>query len=438
MRRSYPLWFLIAAALIFGPAGWRMLTWQRFQPQVVVDELAQEGKILFIHEWEANDPLCSDGNGLGPVYNAKSCAACHHQGGIGGSGGVEHNVTTFLVKWPNGAPKAQGVIHAFATSAEHQETLALVDRALPAISQPTLAQITPRDPMQRLLPRPNAAQPFSIPNNVELSQLNTPALSGAGLIDSIPERAIIANAHQQKARNAMRPAGDPTMPVGRVARLADGRIGRFGWKARIASLSDFVQTACANELGLGNPGHAEPQSLAMPGLIPGSLDLTQMQCDQLTAFVAALPRPVERSPEGPGRPTKVHTGKVLFSKIGCADCHTPSLGSVDGLYSDLLLHRMGSELQGGNGSYGGSTPTPTAPGNTGSIASAPLPDEWRTPPLWGVADSAPYMHDGRAATLEEAIQLHGGQGAAAAERFQVLKASEKEQIIAFLRSLRVS
>ena len=65
-----------------------------------------------------------------------------------------------------------------------------------------------------------------------------------------------------------------------------------------------------------------------------------------------------------------------------------------------------------------------------------MPSEWRTPPLWGVADSAPYLHDGRAATLEEAIRLHSGQGARSAGNFAGLKSAEKAQLIAFLKALR--
>ena len=66
----------------------------------------------------------------------------------------------------------------------------------------------------------------------------------------------------------------------------------------------------------------------------------------------------------------------------------------------------------------------------------PRPDEWRTPPLWGVADSAPYLHDGRASTLEEAIRLHGGQGADASQRFAQSSPAEQAQLIAFLKTLR--
>ena len=95
-------------------------------------------------------------------------------------------------------------------------------------------------------------------------------------------------------------------------------------------------------------------------------------------------------------------GRRLFAEVGCASCHTPSLGEVRGIYSDLLLHDMGQTLSDSGEYYG--IDGPDSPGG-------PSPGEWRTPPLWGFRDSGPYLHDGRAQTLEEAVALHGGQAA---------------------------
>jgi CxxC motif-containing protein (DUF1111 family) len=136
-------------------------------------------------------------------------------------------------------------------------------------------------------------------------------------------------------------------------------------------------------------------------------------------------------PSAPFGPERAEAGKKLFQTIGCADCHTPRVGSVEGIYSDLLLHRMGQDLEGG-GSYGDRpVPLPDIPPDSG-----PEPGEWRTPPLWGVADSAPYLHDGRAATLEEAIRMHAGQGARAAVRFIKLSEAEQAQLVVFLKTLQ--
>src|SRR5262249_20205608 len=134
-----------------------------------------------------------------------------------------------------------------------------------------------------------------LPRGVTVSQLNTPALFGAKMIDDLPEGAILANEKAQRLRYAMAPAGGTTYPVGRATRTASGKIGRFGWKAQTPSLAAFVRAACANELGLSNPSSAQPVSLRNNGYQAPGLDLTDMQCDQLTAFVGSLDRPIEQA-----------------------------------------------------------------------------------------------------------------------------------------------
>src|SRR5262249_19943231 len=235
----------------------------------------------------------------------------------------------------SGEPARQGVIHAHATHPSLQETLSLVDPSLPAISQPRLNQL--------IVLRGDGRQCVSMPANVQFSQRNTPALFGSKLIDEVPDRVLIAQERREQMRWGVANAVDETRPVGRVARLSDRRIGKFGWKGQSASLSDFVQAACANELGLGNPGQAQPRSLAKPSHEPAGLDLTQEQCDQIAAFCASLSRPIERFKE---ELTNAEAGKRTFTRLGCADCHAPNLGSIEGLYSDLLLHRMGKDLVG--------------------------------------------------------------------------------------------
>jgi CxxC motif-containing protein (DUF1111 family) len=212
--------------------------------------------------------------------------------------------------------------------------------------------------------------------------------------------------------------------------MADGRIGRFGWKAQTVSLIQFVRAACANELGLGNPGQAQPQPLGNAGYRPTGFDLTLVQCDQLAEFIGSLPRPMERTPHDPDARREAQAGKSLFVQIGCADCHTPDVGRVRGLYSDLLLHRMGQELEGGGDYNDRPLEEPSFAPGTG-----PHPTEWRTPPLWGVARSAPYLHDGRAETLESAIRLHGGQGSRSAQQFASLKVEKQHQLVVFLKTL---
>jgi hypothetical protein len=119
-------------------------------------------------------------------------------------------------------------------------------------------------------------------------------------------------------------------------------------------------------------------------------------------------------------------GRLLFAEVGCAGCHAPSLGRVRGIYSDLLLHDMGRSLSDSGMYYGFQ--------DTGS-PTGPRSNEWRTPPLWGYRDSGPYLHDGRAQTLEETVALHGGQGSRSAKKFFDLSPQQQMQIETFLKSL---
>jgi CxxC motif-containing protein (DUF1111 family) len=269
-----------------------------------------------------------------------------------------------------------------------------------------------------------------------LSERNTTPLFGSGLIDAIPDVVIEAAAAAQ--------AGSKTFPEihGRVSRLADGRIGRFGWKGQIASLKDFVLTACAVELGLEVPGHHQSlDPLAVEKKAPG-VDLSAHECAALTSFVAVLPAPVERAPGTKGEKEQIAAGRSLFASIGCASCHRPEMGTVAGLYSDLLLHDMGSTL-GDVGSYRSSGSSIGAntiasrqnqPDARSGIGEANR-QEWRTPPLWGIRDSGPYLHDGRATTLDQAIAIHGGEGQESAQAFASLEPKEKSVLITFLKSL---
>jgi CxxC motif-containing protein (DUF1111 family) len=236
------------------------------------------------------------------------------------------------------------------------------------------------------------------------------------LIDSIPIEALREAAFHS----------DPEVK-GRVNYLKDGRVGRFGWKAQTPSLKDFVESACALELGLEVPTqHQARPPLDFSRREPG-LDLTQQECDALTAFVAGLPAPIERRvPVGGEEGPDLAAGRELFARVGCAACHLPKLGPVEGLYSDLLLHDMGTDLADSGSSYGA-----TGSSSTEGARS----QEWRTPPLWGFRDSGPYLHDGRAETLEEAVALHGGQGERSARQFFELKPRERLQLQTFLNSL---
>jgi CxxC motif-containing protein (DUF1111 family) len=126
-------------------------------------------------------------------------------------------------------------------------------------------------------------------------------------------------------------------------------------------------------------------------------------------------------------------GKKLFELVGCALCHTPDIGGVTGVYSDFMLYDIVSlppHVNAGAG-YGERFVPPED-----RKSKEPLPTEWKTPPLWGVADSAPYFHDGGSPTLHDAIQRHQGDAILVTEAYNKLDPGQQQAILDFLRTLR--
>ncbi len=445
----------------------------------------KEGRELFVRDWSRSDSKpAPGGDGLGPMYNDVSCVACHEQGGTGGGGPIQKNVRLLHLVAASGAP-----LRTTVTSEASQKTRLQVHPDLSGVTslvlhrhqfkdgaeladyQHWLGQRLPRRLVDRTThlplvgdalnafvnhPQRNPLDLMSIFYRAEglpvrMTERNTPALFGAGLIDSIPDAVIVEQAERQKKHNA-------PLITGRVPTNASGAVGRFGWRGQVSSLREFVMTACSVELGLNVPEHQQARPVVMRekfmeavgvnGEQRGSdpkLDLTQEQCNSLTEYVANLPAPQMARSDNLNQAKVIQRGSVLFEKVGCAICHVQDVGPVAGLFSDLLLHDMGPNLSDplpaipelderispGNGSaYGQSIRIELVKNITTNIHQ-----EWRTPPLWGVGNSAPYLHDGRAVTLEQAIQMHGGEGQRAAEAFRSLKHDERTDLLVFLRSL---
>ena len=308
-------------------------------------------------------PMSHGGDGLGPVYNETSCVACHGQGAPGGAGPENKNVVLVTASL-TGPDKAKDldqihpgfrngrstVLHRYGTDPRYGVMAETVLRLQPRRLAKALARIRSTSrirgaqqqttPDQRLHDRSISLQPADGVNLI-VSQRNTPALFGAGRIDAIPSDVLVAVAAHQ-----------PAEIRGQVSRTPDGRVGRFGWKAQIASLREFVRAACANELGLEVPGHSQAASPLAPSQKAKGLDMTEAECDDLVAYVRALPAPVAIDPSGPQGTQGMREGRRLFADVGCADCHAPTLGDVRGIYSDLLLHDMGPSLSDSGSYYG--------------------------------------------------------------------------------------
>jgi CxxC motif-containing protein (DUF1111 family) len=376
---------------------------------------------LFEKLWKPGEASEKGGDGVGPLYNERSCLGCHNLGGTGGAGGNASNVTILAALpgasvagnsqaifqgeledlHPGFRNKSSIVLHLHSTSTAEEERLAKI-RAY--------ALVQTRDDL------------FALSS----SQRSTPALFGAGRIDAIPDRALL----DAEARSI------PAFPEikGRVSRLKGGRLGKFGWKGQTASLKDFVMAACANELGLEVRGHHQASFLSAKEFDPKkiSFDMSDAESSLMIRFVANLPAPIVH------RVGDAEWGFEVFKAIGCAICHAPSLGGVDRLYSDLLLHDLGDRFRAFGGGYGSVT-SEIIDRSSGSKQATPAlgeagPTEWRTTPLWGVAHSAPYLHDGRASTLNEAITLHGGEAEKTSKRYAALASFDRQALLAFLHS----
>jgi CxxC motif-containing protein (DUF1111 family) len=335
-------------------------------------------------------------SGLGPIFNDFSCIACH--GAPAPGGGSRRTVTLF------GRASTEGF-----DPLVHLGGPLLQDRAL----------------------RPDLRERIPAEANLTARRLSTP-LFGAGLIEAIPDAALRAAAAMPNKPDGVR---------GRAALVRDlatgeERVGRFGWKARHATLLAFNAEAYVNELGVTNRFFRADQApngdLARLDRADRVLD-PEDEADPRTGLadldrVSAYLRLLAPPPRSASATTaSARAGEGVFASLGCVACHTPELrtgpSSIPALsnqrvplYSDLLLHDMGSL-------------------GDGFPEGAAGPREMRTAPLWGLGLRDAYLHDGRATTLDAAIRAHDGEAAPARARYERLAAPAREQLLAFLRSL---
>ncbi len=333
-------------------------------------------------------------DGLGPLFNAAGCAACHNVPVIGG--------ITPMTEMRAGHRDAEGRFHVVGST--------------------TLFQM------------------FSIPNHrcqaVMPAEVNVIArrmpipLFGAGLVEAIPDETLIALEDPfDRDRDGI---------SGRAAIVTDvatgrRRVGRFGWKAQIATLLTFAGDAYTNEMGITNEvfpleplGGISQERLRECDLVKDPEDVADPRTgkraiDNFEAFMKFL-APLPRGPIT----EEVRAGEQVFTALGCASCHVPTLmtganasAALDrkpvALFSDLLLHELGT--------------------GDGIEQGAAEQHEIRTPALWGLRSRRPLMHDGSAPTVSEALRQHGGEATAVMERYRGATEQMRRALLAFLDSL---
>ncbi len=416
------------------------------------------GNAIFRKLWVSAPSSTTSSDGLGPLYNSRSCQSCHLKDGRG------HPPKA---NFPEDTAESMFLRLSIPPETDEQRRL-LAEHRVSSIDEPTYGgqlqetaiqghdneghmHITHEDVPVKLgdgtmvsLRRPT----YSITDlkygplhpKTMLSPRVAPPMIGLGLIEVIPEDQIRADADPDDK--------DGDGISGRaheVWSLDDNRLmlGRFGWKAGAPSIRQQAASAFAGDIGLstalvprpsGDCTAAQTFCLNAPNgnsERDGGFEVSPKLFDMVVFYAQNLAVPPRRN----FTDTKVGQGKTIFYQLGCQGCHTPSFttGRVEGQphlssqkiwpYSDLLLHDMGEGLADNR-------PEGMADGR-----------EWRTAPLWGigltqtVSGHTLFLHDGRARNIEEAILWHGGEAQAARDGFAALSQTERDALISFVASL---
>ncbi|MGQ0702299.1 MAG: di-heme oxidoredictase family protein [Gemmatimonadales bacterium] len=356
-------------------------------------------------------------DGLGPIFIAPACASCH----VGdGKGHPVMNLTRFgrMEEGRFDPMRAEG-----GPQLQHRAILHYIAEVVPAGAS-------------------------------GVARFTAPSVTGLGYLEAVEDSVLLALADPDDAngdgisgRVQLLAPSDLLAEVSRLELLfdpgeprrhllVDGRyIGRFGKKASAINLLHQTVTAYREDMGLTTDlildDPINPQVGNFAGDNVPDPEVSSSTVSNVVFYLKTLRAPPRRNAGDP----EVLAGEARFGQIGCAKCHVPALTTgpsrvaaldrkIFHAYTDLLLHDMGPELD----DY--------------YTEGRALTSEWRTAPLWGIGlaersqgGQAFYLHDGRAATLEQAIELHGGEGAASRKRFLALTRTEQQALLAFLRSL---
>ena len=410
-------------------------------PHMTPDQETQffVGNSFFNRNWVSAPSSTTTRDGLGPLFNARSCSACHLHDGRGRPPAPGEDMLSMLVRLSIPGRDVQRGVVPEPTYGDQ-----LNGRALPGVPPEGRAVVT----YEEIAGTYGDGESYSLrkptytfvdlnygPMHPEtlLSPRVAQAMIGLGLLEAVPAEALMDLADPED--------GDGDGVSGRPNRVWDKVRqqtvpGRFGWKANQPTVAQQVAGAFLGDIGITSslfpfencpPGALECRE-ALNG---GSPELSSRLLGHVVFYSRTLAVPARRDPDRPD----VRRGRQLFEAAQCGACHTPTLrtGEVPGLpdlsrqmihpYTDLLLHDMGAGLADGRPDFEA----------TGS--------EWRTPPLWGIGlvqtvnRHTYFLHDGRARNLAEAILWHGGEAEASKEHFRRLPRADREALLQFLRSL---
>lgn len=351
-------------------------------------------------------------DGLGPVFNGRSCAECHAHPVIGGASPDDDQ--TVVVRIARRGEEGYDAMSSLGGSVLQRRSIRELDPNCPIVGEQAPPEAT------------------------FVSRRMTPPLFGLGLVEAIPDRTLLLR-HDPTDRDGDGISG----VVNRVLNPETKReeIGRFGWKAHGPTLHLFAGDAYLNEMGITSPAFPEenyPQGQPIVEgwdvfpEVDGRLEDDGEGVDNFVNFMRFLAPLAPVAPSARGGPgataATVTRGAGIFQAIGCASCHVPTLMTGDNalavlsrkpahLYSDLLIHDMGPAL---------------ADGIELGVASG---SEWRTAPLWGLSRRKFLLHDGRARAIPDAIVTHGGEATGARDHYLLLSRGDRAALLAFLGSL---
>lgn len=399
------------------------------------------GDAMFNQTWVSSPASTTSRDGLGPIFNARACSACHLRDGRGkpniqSNGGSEG----LLIRLSTGNSNIFGPIEhpIYGDQLQTASNLGINKEADVKI---TYSYIEGKfaDGTKYQLRKPN----YSIINNnygsligVKTSPRVGQQLIGLGFIDALSENSIIANADPNDINN-----DGISGKANYVWNVKENKttIGKFGWKANQPNLSQQIAAAFNGDMGLTTsifPDENCPDGIDCSqlhnGINPGeTVEIPNTQFNRISLYMSAISVPKRRN----FKENKVLKGKQLFKDLKCISCHVdnlvtdkneilPQLNNIRiKPFSDFLLHDMGDELADNRADF-------LANGN-----------EWRTQPLWGlgfiktVNGHTFLLHDGRARNIEEAILWHGGEAEKSKENFKKLSKTKREELLAFLNSL---
>ena len=344
----------------------------------------EAGRALF-------DTDISAEQGLGPAFNQRRCSSCHDLPALGGSGVEQVIRATRFADGRCDALRGEGGDNVQPRVTERFREMGGVGERIPPSATHTVDMVAP-------------------------------ALFGLGLVAAVPDSVILAREDPDDV--------DEDGISGRVGRTADGTLARFGQKGSHATIRSFVEGALLEEMGITTPAYPEELPVGSAPVPPEADPAPDPEFDEgrislLVDFVRYLAPP---APEAPGDDARrIEEGRRRFTEIGCAACHTPQLvtradapapmaGKTIRLYSDLLLHDLGPDW-------------------AGICSPSASPTEVRTAPLMGLRHRPLLTHDGRSGTVEDAVERHGGEAAAAAAAFARLSPERRDALLRFLLSL---